>query len=659
MPIGLAPIDSSGNLPPSLPFYQPSIDQTTIDQVVESPPNFPTYNGFTVWDTWDEGNPSLVAIESWPLGTYTGLTSTATLSSYQRGHTDQYGYSGVQVLGSNVGFWLNTMDPTTQLFNGSNSLNMGCWYNAPPYAKLFPSLAQEVDVSFYTAVANDLSTGGTATSRLAYFEFVLEDESGDCYINLSAKTKCKFTYQVVYYSPKPGDANTQQVHTDSTNTTSWPIAQTTTNSTSWLHAATPNDSISFQARPFYPPQLVHFRIDAGDLVNVLNAVSSAAASQQSGYTNLSKNPLDYAITLIGVNGEVDPAAGAHAQLGMSVSGLRVTSTIPHHATGSPTAFNEPKPGVVYRDGPNINLFTSNLSGDPNTLLNLVSGSAAGDPAGYFANNIARVVYRDSNQHIREIFEQGGAWSEWDMTTSLGLSNTGSDPKPYVDASGSGYVVYRDLVGDVHQLSLDSSGWHDVDLSAISSPSAPTAAIGTPMGYVANGVPRIIYRDTNNQVVELYFFNDIWNQWQMTGVAGSAAAYSDPQGYVDSSGYPRVVYRDNAGDVHEIRMDSAGWHHTDITSLTGAAAAQGNPRGIVVGGAPRVIYRGTDNHLHELVWWTNSWVHNDLTQTRGAIPLLSDPFEFTGSDGVVRIEYVGSDNQLHELYYSSGWLHRDM
>lgn len=618
--------------------------------------------------------PPLVDI-SWPLGTYTYLTipSTLSLSDYQRGHTNQYGYSGVQVLGDEVGLWLNTQDPTTQLSKGSGSLNIGCWYNIPPYAMLFPSNAYDVDISFWTAVANDLSTGNGPTqsewsSRQAYFELILEDESGGCYIDIvvngvNQKVKCKFTYQIGYYSPKPGDDSLKLVHTDATNTTFLPIAQTTINQSTtdpseWLQSPLPSDSINFQSGTFSPEKKVHFRISTSDFAHVLSAVAS---SGQSGYDKLSTDPLKYAVTLIGVNGEVAPAAGDYAQMGMSVSKLRVTPTIPHQVSGSPSTFNQPGPSVVYRDGTNINLFSSDLSGNPNTLLNLASGSAAGDPAGYFANNEARVVYLDTAQCIREIFEQNGAWSEWEMTSTPPPNSVVSDPKPYADATGAAHVVYQ-LSGDVYQLSLDSTGWHDLDLSKNSLPSAPTQvnAIGKPMGYVANGVPRIVYRDINNQVVELYYFNNAWNQWQMTGIAGSGSAYSDPQGYVDSSGNPRVVYRDNAGDVHEFLMDSAGWHHTDVTSLTGATPAQGNPRGVMAGGAPRIIYRGTDNDLHELVWWTNAWVHNDLTKaTRGAIPLAGDPVEFTGSDGAVRIEYVGSDSQLHEFYYSSGWLHRDM
>jgi hypothetical protein len=663
MPVGLVPTDITGNEPPSLPFYQPYIDTTTIDQVVQSP-NQPVNNRFTVLDRWDLGNPPPVPIMSWAMGGYTGLPSSAPLLSYQRGHTDQFAYSGVQILGKQVGLWLNTMDPTTQLFGGSNALNVGCWYNSEPYARLFPSMAYDLDISFEAGVANDLSTDAAPLKKTvtqAYFEVIAEDESGHCIQpNSNPPVKCQFTYQIGYYSRIPTYANVQQIHTDGTETTSFPIAQTTitsgttsSNSPAWLHGA----SIGFQTLPFSSTTIVHFRVSTHDFLNVLNAVAS---SGQPGYDGLSKSPLDYRITLIGVNGEIAPVASAHGQLGMSVSELRVTSTIPHHAAGSPAAFNEPTPRVVYRDGANINLFSSDLSGNPNVLQNLASGSAAGDPTGYFANNAARVMYRDSSQHIREIFKQGAVWSEWDMTASLGLSSTGSDPKPYVDADGTGHVIYRDLVGNVHQLSQDSTGWYHVNLSSKSLPYAPAAARGAPMGYVSNGVPRVVYRDVNNQIVELYFYNGAWNQWQMTGIAGSSAAYSDPQGYVDASGYPRVAYMDSAGGIHEFHMDSAGWHLAHITDLTNATPAQGNPKGVLAGGAPRIIYRGTDNDLHELVWWMNSWVHNNLTtQTRGAISLLSDPVEFTGSDGVVRIEYVGSDSQLHELYYSSGWLHRDM
>lgn len=658
MPVGLAPMDATGSLPPSLPFYQPYVDSTTIDQVVQGPSQ-PVTNRFTVLDRWDQGSPQLVPITSWAMGTYTGLSNSAPPSSYQRGHIDQYGYSGVQIFGNQVGLWLNSMDPAVQLYAGSNSLNAGCWYNAPPYAQLFPSMSHEVDISFNAGVGSDLSTdAATKTVTLAYFEFILVDESG-CYVDAAKTHRCTFTYQVTYYSRDPTSANIQSVHTDDTNTTSFPIAQTTiasgktsSNFLPWLHDA----SIGFQSQPFPSTTTVHFRVSTSDFVNVLNALAS---SGQPGYSNISKNPMDYRIALIGVNGEMAPAANAHGQLGMSVSELRVTTIIPHHASGAPAVFNDSGSRVVYRDGANIKLFSSDLSGGANALQNLASGHAAGDPAAYFAGNAARVAYLDTSQHIREIFEQAGTWSEWDMTASLGLVNAYSDPKIYVDTGGAGHVIYRDIIGDVHQLSLDASGWHHLDLSSGALPNAPTPAIGAPMGYVSNGVPRIVYRDINNQVVELYFYDGVWNQWQMTGLAGSPPAYSDPQGFVDASGSPHVAYRDIAGHIHEFYMDSAGWHHSDITSLTGATPALGNPKGVFAGDAHRIIYRGTDNHLHEVVWWMNAWIHNDLTLTRGALPLVSDPVEFTGSDGVVRLEYVGSDSQLHEFYYGSGLLHRDL
>ncbi|MFC4763910.1 hypothetical protein [Dyella koreensis] len=653
MATGGAPIDQNSGVRPFLPFYQPAVGQDSIDQVVQGLPNYPGYNRFTIWDAWDSGNPPTVPITSWSLGTYTGLTSAAPLSSFQRGHTDSYGYSGVQAISKSVGLWLNSMDPTANLYNGSNSLNVGCWYNSPPYAKLFPSVAHQLDVSFTSGVAFDSSVydgSDTGVSILAYFEFIAFDESDQC---KATGGQCRFTFQVVYYSRKAGDATIQSVHGDDTNTTSFPIAQTTVNSSTWLHRVTGDGAFDFQQETFQP-KYFHFRISPAEFMSVVGEVSKL-----SGYSSLSSNPLDYAITLIGVNGEVHVPSGKHGQLGLSVSNVRVTSTISHHALSTPAAFNGPEAMIVYRDGADVGSFTSVVGSRPNSWSRLATATATGEPSGYFANGAARVVYLDPTRHIREIFRQGGVWSEWDMSAELRLGSAYSDPKPFADGAGNAQVVYRDDTGNVHLLSLDQSGWHHANISTSSVPSTIAAAAGAPMGYQASGAPRIVYRDNGNQVVELFLFNGVWNQWQMTSGDSSGTAYSDPQGYVDVDGFPRVVYRDSAGDIHELRMDSSGWHHSDITSLAGAPPAVGNPRGLVAGSASRVIYRGVDQHVHELVWWNGAWQHNDLSGGRGAVLAQGDPVGLVGNDGITRIEYVGGDAQLHEFYYSSGWLHRDM
>lgn len=547
-----------------------------------------------------------------------------------------------------MGLWLNSMDPTTQLYSGSNSLNVGCWYGAAPYAKVFPSTAHQLDASFTSGVAYDGSLGGA--SGLAYFEFIAIDESGRCIVN---GRPCQFTFQVAYYSRNPDEASSQSIHGDATNTTSFPIAQLGVNSPTWIHRIAGDGSSDFRLSTFSPTYF-HFRVSPAEFMSVVGAVA-----KQSGYSALSNNPLDYAITLLGANGEVYAPAGTHGQLGLTISNLRVTSTVPHQAVGTPGAFNAPEAMIVYASGAGVGAFASVIGSQPDTWSALAPTVPSGDASGYFASGAARVVYLDSAHHVRELYRANGVWSEWDMSAGLGLSNAYSDPKPFADSAGDARVVYRDDAGNVHLLSLGQGSWSHTNVSASSVPASAAAAIGSPMAYVAAGAPRVVYRSSGNQIVELFLFNGAWNQWQMTGGESDGTAYSDPQGYVDAAGNPRVVYRDIAGDVHELRMDSSGWHHSDITSVTGAPAAIGNPRGFVAGDASRGIYRSTDQRLHELVWWNGAWVHNDLSNTRGAVPTQGDPVGLVGGDGVARVEYVGTDGQLHELYYSSGWHHRDL
>lgn len=648
---GFVPPDTSGNLPPSLPFYQPKVDSSSIDSVVGF--GLPGSNHFTVMDGWD-GNKGIVPITTWRLSEYTGFFPGGPASSFQRGQVDSYGQSGVQLVGQCAGLWLNTSDASAVLYNGSGSINVGCWYQGgAPLASLFPTTTGELDVSFDAGVAYDGSTGNGHGQ--AYFQLIANDRSGGC------GSHCAFTLSVSFYSRDAEQATNKVVVRDDTGTLDLPIAGAGLDATGWFRRMP--DSSHYQTGAF-SPQRVHFRMSQSEFVAIRNAV----AANNSSFRNLSTNPLDYAVSLLNVNGEVyDPCkapSGAgcsgsdHAQLGMSVANFRVLSTVPHQSAGAPWGFDGLRSQVLYRDvSGNINAFSSGTNGAFQQSA-IATGAAAGDPMGYVAGSAPRVVFRDTSNHVRESFFWNGVWTTWDMNAGAGGANAYSDPKAYVAPDGFPRVVYRDVVGDVHEFQMDSGGWQNRNITRLSAPT-PAPAIGSPRGYVAGWAPRVVFRDNKNHVREMYYWAGRWNAWDMMTIPGASDAYSDPNPYVAPDGWPHVVYRDIVGDVHEFYMDSYGWHHVDIASSTHPTPSLGSPMGFVAGYAPRILYCGTDHHLHELVSWSG-WSHTDLTLgIRGAISCASDPMGYVPSDGAPRVEYTGADGQLHELYYSGGWIHRDM
>jgi hypothetical protein len=645
----------------TLPFYQPMVDGNTIDSVVQNriPPN----NHFELHDSWtlNQAAAPIVPALSWRMSEYTGL-DTPDVASTQRTHSDQYGFAGTQLVGRQAGFWLNTMDPPNggglpvDFDVGSKSTNIGCWYQGEPYAQLFPAIDHVFDVAFDTGVQYDGATG--KANAQAYFQFIVKDRSGRCDVD-----RCTFSVSVSYYAKDPTNGYDENVRADGTGTLSFPLVGTGIDSPHWITRMP--DSMGFHTAPFASGP-IHFRVSPSQLIQMRDAVAAFP-----GYENLSTNPLDYGLTLINVNGEVhdpcrevpqsaDCTADTHSQLGMTVGGIRATTTVPHDAQGAPFGFNGGTPDIAFRDKDGkLSLFSSDLGPHGFALQTLGDGIADGDPVALYASGSARVFYRDSNHHIHEYFQESAAWISWDMSAYLSAPGAYSDPRAYVGADGKAHVLYRDIVGHVHEFALDVGGWGHRDISALVSSAAPPPAISAPVGYQAGGADRIVYRSANDQVIELYFWNGQWQQWSLTSLPGASTTASDPYGFVDAEGAARVIYRDINGFIHQVKTSAEGWADTNLTTLTGAPPALGSPRGFVAGAAPRIVYRDVDTRLHELVWWNGTWTVSDLGGIDGALKADEDPMGFVGSDQVPRIVYKATDDQLHEFYYINGWLHRDM
>lgn len=661
---GLTPPDAQNRLAVSLPFYQPSLDRSQVDSVVRNWQQnaiVPPENGLTLWSYWNDqpGAEGPLSPVAWNISDFTGFAPQGPLVQVQRGRQNSYGKSGVQFDGRRAGMWMSSQDPDFRLFNGAGSINVGCWYYSAPLPRLFASPDHQLDVSFDIGIGFDDSTPNEVAQ--AYFALIARNRQADC----QAPRQCEFTLAVEVYTRDPKYATEERVHSDHTGTLQNLIAQTGLDSANWLTLM--GDSIHHQTQPF-DSNRVHFRISPAQFRRVLQSVATSVHNDPNLVPSL--EPADYDLTLLNVIGEINVVSTAgHSRLGMNVSNLRVTSVIGHQAMGAPWGHVGEGSGVVFRNSDNsIQLFKGEIGQGAANKTVLSAGPALGDPVGHFAAAAPRVVYRDNNRAIREIFRYNGQWTEWNLSAALGAAQAYSDPRTFVDSEGLPHVVYRDMAGDIHEFYMDAGGWHRTNLSTESVPARPRPALGA-MAYVANGAPRIVFRTVDNGIGELYYQNGQWRQWDMTALAGPGAfVQSDPQGFADIGGLPRIVYLDSAGHLHELRGGSGGWTHTDISQLTGAPKGMGNPMGFVAGNAARVVYRGEDGRILELVDWNGQWLLNDLSATRGALKANADPMGFVDAKGVARIVYRGYDdtrkvqddeNMLHELFYSGQWLHRDL
>ncbi len=648
---------------PSLPFYQPHVDATTINTVVYDADPIPLTNQFIVADGFDGPAYPIIPITTWRMSEFTGLFGVEDpVSDYQRGQVNVYGQSGVQVKGKKVGLWLNSEDSAAMLYAGSNSINSGCWYQGGPFAQMFPSTAHELDVSFTTGVATDVSFHNAHGQ--AYFQLIAIDTSGNC------GQHCAFSYSIGFYSKDSNVGTSNGVAGDDTGTLgALPLAGSGLNATGWFRKMP--DSIGYQTSVF-TPALVHLRISPSEFM----AIRAGVAAYSPSYAGLSTNPLDYGFSLLNVNGEVyDPCkdsrpthppcySGDKSQLGLSVDDFRVTSIVPHEATGVPWAGDANGSITLYRDSAgHVASFrdigeTSGVSTSSLGLSALAAGNLSATPGSFSSVGDAQAsadlfaVFRDAAGAVKGAWHSGSSW----VSESVG-TGAASDPTVFLDGNGSPRVVYRDGSQFIHEVVRTLSGFRDRALtSKLEEAAAPDA---TPVGlYAACSSERIVYRSATNHVTQIRRNGEAITLDDLSLLSNATDdVYSDPQPIVDAAGTLHVVFRDITGKIHLLSENEGVWSHTELSTPSGAVASLGSPRPFLAGCVLTLAYQGVDHHVHQLTF-EGTWKHFDLSSVRGAQSTYDDVRGFTTSSGEVRIDYRGADGRLHEFVQGSNWLHRD-
>ncbi|MFL5311174.1 MAG: hypothetical protein ACJ79H_12035 [Myxococcales bacterium] len=301
--------------------------------------------------------------------------------------------------------------------------------------------------------------------------------------------------------------------------------------------------------------------------------------------------------------------------------------------------------------------------------------AVGDIFGYVTpfDNRARVLYRGLLGSVHQLsLPPGGRWAQADLTQLAGAPPAAGDASGYVTPfDNTARVVYRGLPGFIHELYLPPGGrWTHTDLTELAG--APPAA-GDPFAYLTpfDKTARVLYRGglLVGPVRELYLGpGGRWTQADLTQLAGAPLAAGTPSAYVTPDGTARVVYTAADRSIHELYLQAGGrWTHADLTRLAGAPPAAGDAYGYATpfDTTARVIYRGLSGAVHELYLAAGGhWTHSDLTQLAGAPVAAGDPFGYvTPFDSTARVLYRGGllMGPVHELYLAPGghWTHADL
>lgn len=258
------------------------------------------------------------------------------------------------------------------------------------------------------------------------------------------------------------------------------------------------------------------------------------------------------------------------------------------------------------------------------LLSAAGPTAAADPVepGHGTRSMGLVAYKgiDKSQHvfyrssdgaIMEMFNSAAVsaegWHQKNLTTEAVAPKAASAPAAYVlKADKTQHVIYRSTDDQIVELywAATPGKWQFNNLTTLSKGPKPA---GNPCGFVVESdrfviesdrTQHIVYRTAEGEICELYLSGKPGSTWavsNLTRAATAPKAASDPCGYSLKDKSRHIVYRDKNGDLQEFFESGSG---TDakwmVHDLTAATKA---PK---AAGKPHA-YRFDDNMTQHIVY----------------------------------------------------------
>ncbi len=256
-----------------------------------------------------------------------------------------------------------------------------------------------------------------------------------------------------------------------------------------------------------------------------------------------------------------------------------------------------------------------------------------------SDNADAVVYRSGDDNaIVQLKRTANGWL-WATLPDGAGTPTGS-PVGMVRADGVNAVYFNTLSGHVRELSLRSNGeWEAIDLT--DETGAPLASGDVSAYRRSDGYTSVLYRTATGAIVELFMRpGDPWGQATLSNtVNGQApAAASRPHGYVHADGYNALVYRSTDDRLVELWLAGDGWHHFILPSATNP---HGDPFAYVRADAKEaVVSRRASGHLMQTLNGSNGWVWSDLSDI-GNPNLYNAPTAYLRNDGYNSVVYEDS------------------
>jgi YVTN family beta-propeller protein len=283
--------------------------------------------------------------------------------------------------------------------------------------------------------------------------------------------------------------------------------------------------------------------------------------------------------------------------------------------------------------------------------------AVGYPFAYAdtSRNTEILLFRDDDGVVRSLYWSLGAVGHDNLGGTAQSPTASGDPVGYyIPSLDAHHVVYRAGDGHLHELNWVGIAPVVYGGNLTGTISAPKSA-GTPSAYAnAAGVNIVVYRSDAGEILSVYWADGPSGLDQLSGVAGTPPAASDPFAYyIAATDTNQVVYCDGDGHIWELYWVGvapvAGW------DLSGPAvpAAVGTPAAYYSAGTntKHVVYRSDDGRLHEL-WWVpgaSRTEYIDLTDFALAPPSADRPAAFTvEGPNTQHVAFRGNFNQIYEI-----------
>jgi hypothetical protein len=218
-------------------------------------------------------------------------------------------------------------------------------------------------------------------------------------------------------------------------------------------------------------------------------------------------------------------------------------------------------GWVYND------LTSLARAVPPTATSAIDGHRLSDDSKH-------VFFIGTDNHVHELFiAPGGRWADNDLTSLA----TAKPPTPtsaltsYRLSDDSQHVFFIGTDNHVHELFIDGGSWADNDLTALAGagavPPTPTSAL---TGYrLSDNSQHVFFIGTDSHVHELDINGASWADNDLTTLAGAVppTPASALTGYPLSDNSKHVFFIGTDDHVHELFIAGAGWLDNDLTALT--------------------------------------------------------------------------------------------